>query len=133
MLPESIPIWRLVLLLLLLGAASCSTCAARQRVSIDSSPRDASVFIDGELAGTPPLDVDLRADRDHSVFLKRDGYRPELIILRTREEEKRHRLEPPEVRGRLVPLDRGRDLEVEVDKAPPPDSVPLDPSWQRRP
>jgi hypothetical protein len=107
----------------LLGVASCA-------VSIDSAPRDATVFINGESAGSPPLQVDLRADRDHSLFFKREGYRPELVILRSQAADPRPVLEPDEVRVRLVPLERGRDVEVEVE--PKRDGVPLDPDWKRR-
>jgi hypothetical protein len=119
-----------VVLAALLGVASCATCAPRQRVSIDSAPRDATVFIDGEPAGSPPLQVDLRADKDHSVFFKRKGYRPELVILRSQPGDPRPVLEPDDVRVSLVPLERGRDVEVEVE--PKQEGTPLDPDWKRR-
>lgn len=115
--------------LVLSALASCATCAPVQRVPIDSAPRDSSVFVDGDPVGTAPVEVELRADRDHSVFIKRDGYRPELIILRSQVRDSRPRLEPGDVRVRLVPIERGRELDIEVDRRR--DGVPDDPEWQR--
>jgi predicted acylesterase/phospholipase RssA len=130
----------------LTALASCSTCAPTQRVPIDSAPRDARVFVDGSDLGHPPLEVDLRSDRDHSVFVRRKGYRPALVILRSERPDPKARpeLEPGEVKVQLVPIDRGRDLEVELDSPDGPDGdrdrdgdrdgdedgTPLDPEWR---
>lgn len=118
---------RIALFAAIAAVAACSTCAPLQRVPIDSAPRDSSVFVDGEALGSPPLAVDLRADRDHSVFIRREGYQPVLVILTSEKQERGHRLDPGEVRVQLTPLERGRDLEVEVERRP--DRVPVDPNW----
>jgi hypothetical protein len=105
------------------------------------------VFVDGADLGHPPLEVDLRSDRDHSVFLRREGYQPALVILRSERPDPKARpeLDPGEVKVQLVPIDRGRDLEIELD--PPGDAgggggagedggdgdddgPPLDPEWR---
>jgi hypothetical protein len=113
----------------LLTAISCAAFAPFQRVPIDTAPRDAVVFIDGHQAGKSPMGANLRADRDHVVFLKREGYRPELVVIETQRPEGRPRLEPPEVLIQLVPLDKDRDLQVEIE--PPPDERAPDPGWYR--
>lgn len=131
------------------AVASCSTCAPTQRVPIDSAPRDARVFVDGADVGQPPLEVDLRSDRDHSVFLRREGYQPALVILRSERSAPKARpeLDPGEVKVQLVPIERGRDLEVELDspgdagkggesgageddRDGDDDGPPLDPEWR---
>lgn len=111
----------------LLTLAACATCAPHQRISITSAPGNATVFVDGETAGHSPLKVDLRSDRDHSVFLKRNGYRPELVILRSQNAEEKPRLDPEDVNVRLVPIEHGRDLDVEVES---PGQAPIDPNWR---
>jgi hypothetical protein len=101
--------------------ASCSTCAPVQRVPIDSNPPGATIFVDQQEVGASPMEVDLRADRDHSVFLKRDGYRPQLVILESRQAEDPPRLDPAAVRVRLLPIEPGHELEVDIERR---DSAP---------
>jgi hypothetical protein len=106
-----------------LGAAWLAGCALIfpfQRVPIDVTPDDAEVFVDGKLAPASAREPNLRADRDHSVFVKRDGYRSELVILRVDRGEGRPRLDPAALTIELRPLVPNRDLEVEVERPEQP-------------
>ena len=101
--------------------AGCALIFPFQRVPIEVNPADAEVFVDGKAVGARDRSPNLRADKDHSVFLKRDGYRSELVILRPDRSDGRPRLEPMAVRVDLRPLVPGRDLEVEVER---PETAP---------
>jgi hypothetical protein len=105
--------------LLALPLAGCALIFPFQLVPIEVTPADAEVFVDGKLAAAPPLQANLRADRDHSVFLKREGYRSELVILKVDRTDGRPRLDPGQVKVTLRPLVPGHDLEVEIEDSPP--------------
>ena len=60
-----------------------SGCSPKQNVPLRLGGGDHEVFVDGERLEGVPDDLRLRADRDHTVFIKRPGYRPELIVLRS--------------------------------------------------
>ena len=60
---------------------------------------------------------ELRADRDHKLFVKRPGYLPELVVLETREVEGDAVLRPPSVSVWLEPVIGDRSIEIE--EAPP--------------
>ena len=48
----------------------------RQDVGIDSYPRGARVYIDGEMVGTTPLSAELRSNKTYEVVFERAGYKP---------------------------------------------------------
>ena len=107
-----------------LVAGACA-CAQYQRVGVTSNPPDAEVWLDKQLVGRTPLELRLDRTRDHAVYVKHDGYKPELVVLELlRAPDGLPFLAPPDVEVRLVPgaaetPDQSRDLEIEVDpKAP---------------
>jgi hypothetical protein len=91
-------------------------CAPKQRVPLDLGPAPVELSVDGALAGEIPGDLELRADRDHKLFVKRPGYVPELVVLESREIDGRYGLEPGQVRVRLRPVAGEPDLEIEEEK-----------------
>ena len=115
--------------------SSCAGCGPYQNVGVESVPKGAEVFLDGDLIGTTPLKTPVWRHVDHSVFLKKPGYRPELVVLRRNDPpDGLFFLTPADVRVRLSRLegtdgdpDAGpeegeaersstRDLEIEVEK-----------------
>jgi hypothetical protein len=48
----------------------------RQDVRIDSYPRGARVYIDGEMIGKTPLSAELRSAKTYEVVFERAGYKP---------------------------------------------------------
>ncbi len=69
----------LMLIPLLLAALLQSACATImtgtfQEVEIDSKPSGASVYVNGDLAGTTPCEIDLDQDTEPYVVLKKEGY-----------------------------------------------------------
>ena len=48
----------------------------RQDVGIDSYPRGARVYIDGEMVGNTPLSAELRSNKTYEVVFERAGYKP---------------------------------------------------------
>jgi len=91
-------------------------CAPKQLIPLDVSPAPSQVYLDKEPLEESPSELELRADRDHTLFFKREGYRSELVVLETREIDGKERLVPDRVELRLRPLRSGtRDLEVELE------------------
>lgn len=64
---------------------------------MESVPPGAEVYLDGELVGSTPMMTRVWRHEDHSVFLKKLGYRPELVVLR--------RNDPPDGLFFLTPAD----------------------------
>ncbi len=117
-----VPLLRLACLslagLLLAGA----TCAPYQRVGVESSPEGAEVYLDGERVGATPMTLRVSTAVDHSVYVKKEGYRSELLVLnRNQPSDQIDFLTPADLDVRLVltldPL--GRDLEVETEESEP--------------
>lgn len=112
------------LIRLALVASACA-CAQYQRVGVTSNPPDAEVWLDKQLVGRTPLELRLDRTRAHAVYVKRDGYKPELVVLeQLRAPDGLPFLAPPDVEVRLAPgaaapPDQQRDLEIEVDPARP--------------
>jgi PEGA domain len=66
-------------------ALSLAGCAAYQNVGVESDPPGAEIYLDGKLIGLTPQSLRLARDAAHTVFLKKEGYRPELIVLEKHE------------------------------------------------
>jgi hypothetical protein len=97
-----------------------SACARYQHVSVYSQPSDAEVYLDKQLVGRTPLELRLDRNDAHAIYVKRTGYRPELVILElVRAPDGIDFLTPPDVEVRLVPgrasSDTDRDLEIEAE------------------
>jgi hypothetical protein len=87
-------------------------------LAVRSQPEAAQIFVDGELAGETPARLALPRQVDHSVFVKKEGYRPELVLVHSnRSPDGLEFLTPHEIDVTLVPLvdTRPRDLEVETE------------------
>lgn len=106
--------------MLLAALPACALIFPFQRVPIEVTPVDADVFVDGKQMDAGNRSPNLRSDRDHTVFLKAEGYRPELIILKVDRAEGRPRLDPASVRVDLRPLVPNHDLEVDVERPEQP-------------
>ena len=71
----------------------------------------------GALLEAVPPELELKATRDHTLFFKRDGYRSQLIVIRTREHDGEPRLKPAEVELRLRRIAVSQpEISVEVDR-----------------
>jgi hypothetical protein len=99
-----------------------SGCAAYQNVGIESDPPGAQVYVDGKLEGVTPFQLRVSRDAPHTVYLKKEGFRPELVVL------ERHPandgidfLTPADVSRRLAPgpssdPDLERRLKIEIEE-----------------
>ncbi|MFP8873297.1 MAG: hypothetical protein VCB42_01910 [Myxococcota bacterium] len=95
-------------------------CAPRQQIPLVVDPPEAELYVDGEVVEEPPEFLDLRSDRDHTIFVKSPGHRAELVVLRSvQHPEEVPELNPDSVRVRLELLDpTGRDLLIEEAESP---------------
>lgn len=93
-------------------------CAPTQMVPVSIQPVPVTLFIDGELyPDGAPDQLELRADRPHLLFFKKQGYRAEQVLLRSIREEGGPRLEPDRVEVRLSPeSSKRRELKIELDE-----------------
>ncbi len=106
---------------LVVTCVALAACAPKQRIPLDLGPAPVELFVDGERAEAVPAELELRADRDHKLFVKRSGYVPELVVLEARETDGRDGLVPERVRVRLRPEIGDRDIEIEeVEEAARP-------------
>jgi len=106
-------------LLLVALAVAALGCAPLQRVPLDVDPSGVQLYLDGAPVEGEPRELELRADRDHKLFFKRDGHRPVLVVLRsTVDRDGKPRLEPSAVQLRLIPIDTsGRQLVIESEES----------------
>jgi hypothetical protein len=110
------------LLALLVFVSSGLACAAYQNVGVESDPPGARIYLDGKLVGQTPAQLQIGRETDHTVFLKRDGYKPELVVLEKHEaNDGIDFLTPADVVKRLSPgpsddPELERRLKIEVDK-----------------
>jgi hypothetical protein len=108
-----------LLALTLVAPGSCATCAKYQNVGIETLPVGAEIFLDGEKIGETPHRQAIERDRDHAVFLKKPGYRPELVVLGlNRPSDGLWFFTPADVKVELTPLSGSldRSLEIELDE-----------------
>ncbi len=102
-------------------ALVAATCAPYQNVGISSTPSQAEVFVDGELVGLTPQRLAIGTFSDHKVYVKKEGYRPELVVLMLhRPTDRINFLTPPDVHITLTPTDdatreSGLDIELEEE------------------
>jgi hypothetical protein len=97
-------------------------CAAYQNVGVISEPVGAEVFVDKQPVGKAPVKVRMTRDAEHSVFVKAEGYTPELVVVSLRDSKDGIRyLSPADVRVKLRrragPGDPGAD-NPELDQVP---------------
>ena len=102
-------------------------CAPMQSVWLDLGPDRPVLFVDGvEWSETPEM-LELRADRDHTLFFKQPGHRPQLVVVESVEGDGGPELRPDSLRVRLLPLaDGGTEVEVELDGPSAESSRPID-------
>jgi len=111
--------------LLLLFSLCLAGCAAYQNVAIESNPPGAEIFLDGKPVGQTPQNLRVSRDLDHTVYLKKEGFRPELVVLEKHEaNDGIDFLTPADVVKHLSPgpssdpeLERRLKLEVEEKPA----------------
>jgi sirohydrochlorin ferrochelatase len=109
----------------LLLAVCLAGCSAYQNVAIESDPPGAEIFLDGKPVGQTPQRLRVSRELDHTVYLKKEGYRPELVVLEKHEaNDGIDYLTPADVAKRLSPgpssdpeLERRLKLEVEEKPA----------------
>ena len=97
-------------------------CVPYQNVGIESNPEGAEVYMDGTLMGVTPLRLRIPTRADHSIYLKKEGFRPQLVVLNSNQpQDAIDFLTPADIRVRMIPgVDSmGRDLEVETEPETP--------------
>ncbi len=86
------------------AALALCACAAYQNYRIESDPPGAQIYLDGKLAGQTPLELRVPRDAAHTVYLKKEGFRPELVVLEKHEAaDDIDFLTPADVTRRLSP------------------------------
>ena len=103
-------------------------CAAAkyQDLRVSSRPAGAEIYLDGERVGQTPMRLRVGRDDHHKLFLKKDGYRPELYVLRLRRAaDGIDYLTPADIDAPLVPGRRAGQPEQSADGTEPPGEFEL--------
>ena len=101
-----------------------SGCTPKQKVPLLLGPGEHQIFVNGEHLEKVATDLNLRSDRDHTVFIKRAGYKPELIVLRSEGEKGKQTLKPGRIELKLAKrIERGT-LGVEIGEVVEPKPAP---------
>ena len=105
--------------LALLGLAG-QGCATRQSVALECLPQTVRVWVDEQLIEGNPNLLELSRDEPHKVFVRAEGFEPQLVVLESVPgDDGELQLTPANLCIELVPLGQGRQLEVELEDAPP--------------
>ena len=92
---------RLAFVVMAVLASACQ--GPTQRVPLTLEPDRVSVFVDGEALSEVPAELELRSDRAHVLFFRREGYRAQRHVLQTGLREGEPWLTPTEIHVRLLP------------------------------
>jgi hypothetical protein len=111
---------RLYAVALILIASIVTGCAPKQLVPLHVSPEPIVLYLNGEAQKELPENLKLKADRDYTLFFRKEGYRPAMVVLRTTQVEGKSVLIPEQVEvdlERLRAASRpGLSLTVEDDE-----------------
>ncbi len=61
--------------------SACSFSTKPQKVPVTSNPVGAKINVDGQDAGTTPLTLSLKREKDHRIRIEKPGYNPVDILL----------------------------------------------------
>jgi hypothetical protein len=101
-----------------LGFASLLGCVGTQMIGLDVGPQPLVLFIDGDPIDEIPESIELTANRDHTLFFQREGYRSQLIIVRTLERDGDDYLSPGRIDLRLKRVaETDPNVKVELDES----------------
>ena len=106
--------WRRRLIAIFALAALCA-CAHQQTIPVACVPEEIEIYVDGRLLDDVPEELTLRADEDHTLYFKGEGYRPELVVLRTNGDDD-PKLTPRELCVKPVLLGMEREIEMEIER-----------------
>ena len=108
----------------LLLAFLLAACASYQNVAIESDPPGAEIFLDGKSVGATPQSLRISREQPHTVYLKKEGFRPELVVLEKHDAiDGIDYLTPADVVKRLAPgpssdPELERRLKIEAEETP---------------
>jgi len=99
-----------------LAALLAVGCAPKQKIPLDCVPKDVTVYVDKKPLESVPDEIDLRADRPHTLFFRGEGYAPSMVVLENVENEQGHALAPADVCVELHFVKRAQEIEVEIER-----------------
>ena len=67
--------------LILAAALAVSACGHYQNIGVESDPPGAQIYLDGQPVAKTPTTLAVGRDRAHTIYLKREGYKPELVVI----------------------------------------------------
>ncbi len=106
--------WRRRLITIVALAPLCA-CAHQQTIPVACVPEEVEIYVDGRLLDDVPEELTLRADEDHTLYFKGEGYRPELVVLRTNGDDD-PKLTPSELCVKPILLGMERAIEREIER-----------------
>ena len=70
-------------ILSLLFFAGCATLfkGTSQKVGYSSDPSGAKVYVNGQLVGTTPFELEMKANRTYTIEFRKEGYENKTVVL----------------------------------------------------
>ena len=103
-------------------ATTLGGCSHYQNIGVESDPTGAQIYLDGQPVAKTPATIAVGRDRAHTIYLKREGYKPELVVIDHHDAtDGIDYLTPADVTRRLNPgpssdPELERRLKIEVEK-----------------
>ena len=91
-------------------------------IGVETDPPGAQIYLDGHPVAKTPTTLQVGRDRAHTIYLKREGYKPELVVIdRHSANDGIDYLTPADVTKRMNPgpssdPEMERRLKIEVEK-----------------
>ena len=100
---------------LLVTSILVAGCAARQRISLDCVPSDVTIYVDKKALDGVPEELQLSTDEPHTLFFKREGFEPTMVVLEPEDTEAGPALAPADPCVELHFVERTREIQIEVE------------------
>ncbi len=80
---SKVSVWIGWVLLLVFPLAGCATLfkGTTQKVSYSSDPTGAKVYVNGQLMGTTPFELEMKANRTYTIEFRKEGYENKVVVL----------------------------------------------------
>ena len=103
-------------------ATTLAGCSHYQNIGVETDPTGAQIYLDGQPVAKTPATLAVGRDKAHTIYLKREGYKPELVVIDHHDAtDGIDYLTPADVTKRLNPgpssdPELERRLKIEVEK-----------------
>jgi hypothetical protein len=103
------------------GLLLAGGCASTQKVSLACVPKDVNVYVDGRPLEERPRELALAVREPHTLYFKGGGYRPQMVVLESREVDGKRVLSNADLCQNLVFTEVSPEVHMQVDPEAEPE------------